>query len=129
MNRPTIGSRVAFAAGALAVLALVPACKSPTGPELPAALAQISVNPTAVVGGNPVQLVATLSAAAPAIGARIALSSSDGAAPVPSSLVIAGGTTSGSVTFATVQVTANRSATLTASYLGVSQLVTLQITP
>jgi hypothetical protein len=129
MPRSTIGIRAAFVAGALAVLALVPACELPTGPEPPAALALVSVDPPSVVGGNVVQVVAMLSAAAPAPGVRIGLSSTDAAAPVPSGLVIAEGATSGSVSVTTLPVTANRSATVTGSYRGVSYSVALQITP
>lgn len=122
-------SRASLAAGVLAVLALVPACASPTGPEPPASLAAVVVTPASVVGGNIVQVVATLSAAAPAPGARVELSSSDAGAPVPSSLLIAEGGTSGSVSVTTLPVTANRSVTVTARYQGVSQSVSLQITP
>jgi hypothetical protein len=129
MTRLLSGGRVLLLAGSFACLALVPACESPTGPEPPASLAALSVNPASVVGGNVVQVVATLSAAAPAPGARVELSSSDASAPVPSSLLIAEGGTSGSVTFTTLPVAANRSVTVSGSYRGVSQSVSLQITP
>src|SRR5690606_19360078 len=48
---------------------------------------------------------------------------------VPPEIIIAGGQTSGTASFTTGHVTTNRSVTITASYLGVSQLATLQITP
>ncbi len=129
MTRLLSGGRVVLLAAAFACLTLASACESPTGPEAPASLAGLTVNPASVVGGNAVQVVATLSAAAPAPGARIELSSSDASAPVPSSLVIAEGGTSGSVTFTTLPVAANRSVTVSGSYRGVSQSVSLQITP
>lgn len=75
------------------------------------------------------QLSAVLSTEAPAAGARIELASSDSAALVPSSLVIAEGSMSGSVSVAIGQVTGERSVTLSGSYRGVSQSVALRITP
>lgn len=101
----------------------------PAEPTPAAALVSVTVAPAVVVGGNPVQLSVTLSTEAPAVGARIELTSSDSAALVPSSLVVADGSRSGSVAVATSQVSAERSVTLSGSYGGVSQSVALRITP
>lgn len=116
--------------GAL-VTAFVAACGgNPVGPTPAAALSAIALNPAVVAGTNVVGVTVTLSSGAPSAGARVALSSSDGAvAPVPPEIIIAGGQTSGTASFTTGQVTTSRSVTITASYRGVSQLATLQVTP
>jgi hypothetical protein len=101
----------------------------PVEPTPSASLASITVTPSAVDGGSSVQLSATLSTEAPAIGARIVLTSSDAAAQVPPELVIAEGLRSGSVSVGTSQVSADRSVTLSGRYGGVTQAVALRITP
>lgn len=75
------------------------------------------------------QLNAALSTEAPAQGARIVLTSSDGSAQVPPELVIAESSRSGSVSVVTTQVSADRLVTLSGRYGGVTQSVALRITP
>ena len=101
----------------------------PAEPTPPASLVSIVVTPAVVAGGSSVQLTAALSTEAPAEGARIVLASSDGAAQVPPELVIAEGLRSGSVSVATTQMSADRSATLSGRYGGVTQSIALRITP
>ncbi len=117
-------------ATALVAVLLASACDdTPASPTPPASLTAVTVTPAVVVGGNAVQLTATLSTSAPSTGALIELTSSDGAAMVPPNLVIAAGATSGSVAVPTAEVSQDRSVTVGGSYRGVTQSILLRITP
>jgi hypothetical protein len=95
-----------------------------------ASLSSVSVNPTSVVGGNASTGTATLTTAAPAGGAVVALSSSiPGAATVPGSVTVAAGATSGTFTVSTVSVTASTSGTITGAYGGASRSAILTVRP
>lgn len=83
-----------------------------------------------VVGQGNVTGTVTLSAAAPAGGAVIALESSNvDVARVPASVTVAAGSTSASFTITTATVLANNAATIRAAYAGIETTVRLTVTP
>ena len=95
------------------------------------ALASLTLNPATVTGGvaNSTGTV-TLSAAAPAGGAVVALTSSNtNAATVPASVTVAAGATTATFTVHTKTVTAGTIATITATYDGISRSVGLVVNP
>jgi hypothetical protein len=98
-------------------------------PAAASALATLTLNRTSVVGGNSAVGTVTLTAPAPSGGATVTLTSSNSsAASVPPSVVVASGATSGSFTVTTAAVKKNVSATLSASYAGVTKSTALKIT-
>jgi hypothetical protein len=99
----------------------------PPGPTL----TSLVVSPSSVVGGSAnAQGTATLTAAAPAGGATVALSSSNtGAATVPASVTIAAGATSGGFTVTSRAVTASTPVTVSGTFGGVTRSATLTVTP
>ena len=93
-------------------------------------LSSLSLNPTSVTGGNSSTGTVTLSGAAPAGGAQVALSSSNTTvARVPSSVTVAAGATSATFTVSTSAVSASTSATISASYGGVTRSAFVTVTP
>jgi hypothetical protein len=93
-------------------------------------LSAVSLNPTSVVGGNTSQGTATLTAAAPAGGAVVTLSSSNTpAAVVPASVTVAQGVTSATFTVTTTGVASATIVTITGASGGAQQTATLTINP
>jgi hypothetical protein len=105
------------------------ATPSPPPAPTPASLSSLAINPLSVVGPASATGTATLSAAAPAGGALVSLSSNHPAASVPASVTVAAGATSGTFTVATSSATTSSAATLTAAYGGVSRTATLTVNP
>src|SRR5437773_5276378 len=98
-------------------------------PAASAALAALSLNPTSVKGGTSATGTVTLTAPAPSGGAVVALSSTKSSlASVPASIVVAAGTTSQRFTVTTAPTRKNGSATISASYAGVTKNATLSVT-
>jgi hypothetical protein len=95
----------------------------------PAALAGVTVNPGTVTGGKPATGTVNLTAAAPASGLTVALSSSNPAAVVPASVPVSAGASSANFTVTTSPVSGLQNATVTASYNGVSKSAALSVTP
>ncbi|TFZ07138.1 VCBS repeat-containing protein [Ramlibacter henchirensis] len=95
----------------------------------PAGLSAVSVNPASVTGGSASQGVVTLSAAAPAGGLVVALSSNSPAATTPASVTVPQGATSASFAIATTAVSASTAATITAGAAGVTRTAVLTVTP
>ncbi|HWM43315.1 MAG TPA: PIG-L family deacetylase, partial [Burkholderiales bacterium] len=93
------------------------------------ALASLAVSPASVTGGGTATGTATLSAAAPAGGAQVALSSNNGAASVPASVTIPAGATSATFSVTTSAVGAPASVTISGSYGGATQTAALTVTP
>lgn len=93
------------------------------------ALAAVSVQPASVVGGNGATGSVSLTAAAPAGGALVSLASNQGAAMLPSSVTVAQGATSASFGITTAAVSAATTATITASWSGISKTAPLAINP
>src|SRR5467141_72880 len=92
-------------------------------------LSSLSLNPTSVTGGNSSTGTVTLSGAAPAGGAQVALSSNNGAASVPSSVAVPAGATSATFTVSTSPVAASTTVAISAGYGGVTKTASLTVTP
>ena len=104
--------------------------QSSSPPPAPAALSALSMSPASVAGGTAAQGTVTLTAAAPAGGFPVALSSSSpAAASVPASVAVAQGATSAGFTVTTSAVTASTPVTITASAGSVTRTATLTVTP
>ena len=98
-------------------------------PAASVALATLSLNPTSVTGGTPATGTVTLTAPAPSGGVIVALSSTKPSlASVPASILVAAGTTSKSFTVTTVSTKRNVTATISASYAGVTKTATISVT-
>ncbi len=85
--------------------------------------------PASVISGSPTTCTVTLSQAAPAGGSTVAVSSNNAALPVPASVVVAAGATTGSFTATAGTVTANQTATVTASLNGGAATAAVTVTP
>jgi hypothetical protein len=92
------------------------------------ALASVSANPTAVVGGNSATGTVTLTAAATA-SVSVALSSASSAASVPASVTVPAGATSAAFNIATSAVTVQTATSITATYSGISKTTTFTVNP
>jgi hypothetical protein len=94
------------------------------------ALASLAASPNPVAGGSSATGSVVLTAAAPSGGALVALTSSNPSlAPVPSSVTVAQGATQATFTIPTASVGAPASATLGASYAGVTKTMLLTVNP
>jgi hypothetical protein len=101
-----------------------------SSPPLALSLSSLTLNPTSVVGGVESSTGAvTLSGPAPAGGAQVMLSSSNGAARVPSSVTVPAGATSATFTVSTSAVAASTAVTISASYGGANGSASLTLTP
>jgi len=100
-------------------------------PDAPSttSIAAVSVNPTSVSGGTSASGTVTLTAAAPAGGMAVALSSDNAAATLASSTTVPAGATTASFPVATSAVTASTPVTITASAGGASKTAALTVTP
>jgi len=93
-------------------------------------LSSLTLNPTTVIGGAQSSTgTVTLSGPAPAGGAQVMLSSSNGAASVPSTVTVPAGAASATFPVNTTAVAASTAVTISASYAGVTQTATLIVTP
>ena len=91
-------------------------------------LSSLTLSPTSVIGGLQTSTgTVTLSAPAPAGGATVALSSSNGVARVPSSVFVPAGATSASFTVNTSIVLLSTSATISASYNGTTRTAGISV--
>jgi uncharacterized protein (TIGR03437 family) len=89
---------------------------------------QLTLDASAVVGGNSVSGTVTLADPAPVAGATVALNSGDGTVRV-SPVTIPAGQTSQTFTLTTSAVTVARTVSITAIYAGASQTVLLTVNP
>ncbi len=97
-------------------------------PLPPLALASLTLSPSSVIGGLESSTgTVNLTRAAPTGGAIVALFSSNGAARVPSSVVIPAGAGSASFTVSTSIVLISTSSTISASYNGTTRAATLGV--
>ncbi|MDQ2963737.1 MAG: hypothetical protein M3R31_11365 [Pseudomonadota bacterium] len=93
------------------------------------ALMTLTLNPTSVKGGTSATGRVTLTAPAPSGGVVVALGSTKPSrASVPASVVVAAGTTSKSFTVTTASTKRNTSATISASYAGVTKTAAIAVT-
>ena len=96
----------------------------------PTVLSTISLAPASVVNGKNSTVTVTLNGPAAAGGALVSLSSSDTTLfPVPASVTVAGGATTGSVAVTAGSVSASTPVTVGASYGGVNKTAVLTVTP
>lgn len=94
-----------------------------------AGLSTVELSPTSVTGGTSSTGTVTLTAGAPSGGASVLLSSSNTAvATVPSSATLAAGETSATFTVSTSSVSVDTSATISATYDGVTRTADLAVT-
>jgi len=99
-----------------------------TPPPLPT-VSSLTLNPTSVIGGLQTSTgTVTLSAPAPAGGAQVMLSSSNGAAGVASSVFVPAGATSATFAVTTSVVLVSTSVTISASYNSMTQTASLSVT-
>jgi len=97
-------------------------------PPPPPTLASLTLSPATVIGGLQSSTgTVRLSAPAPAGGAQVMLSSSNGAARVPSSVFVPAGATSATFTVNTSIVLFSTSATISASYNGTTRTAGLTV--
>jgi hypothetical protein len=94
-----------------------------------AALASVTLASAETDAGDPVQGTVALTAAAPAGGFVVTLSSSDKAASVPVSITIAAGASSGGFTVATTSVDFATDVTITAAAGSVTRTAALNVEP
>ena len=93
------------------------------------ALNSVSVNPSAVIGGQSATGTVTLTTAAPAGGVMINLSNANAAASVPSSVTIPAAATSAIFSVTTNSVAVTTVGNITANYNGVTKSATFTVNP
>src|SRR5467141_2005609 len=98
-------------------------------PPPPPTLSSLTLNAASVTGGNSSTGTVTLSGPAPASGAQVVLSSNNGAASVPSSVIVPAGATGATFTVSTSAVLAVTPIAISASYGGTTQTASLSVTP
>jgi hypothetical protein len=96
-------------------------------PPPPPTVSSLTLDPANVLGGQSSTGTVTLTGPAPAGGAQVFLSSNNGAATVPSSVIVPAGATSASFTVDTSFVLISTSARISASYNGTSRSATLGV--
>ena len=121
------------------IVPLVAACGSDTQPaSAPSgtttassaiAVTSLSLNPAVVSGGQTTEAAVEISAAAPAGGTTVTLSSSDATATVPSSVLVPQDVRTWRVPVQTRPVTSDVSVTLTAAAGGSTRTAVLRISP
>lgn len=93
-------------------------------------LSALTLNPTSIVGGAQSSIgTVMLSGPAPSGGVQVALSSSNPAASVPSSVAVPAGTSGVAFTVSASAVSASTPVTIYAFYGGVNQTASLTLTP
>jgi probable HAF family extracellular repeat protein len=97
---------------------------------VPTALTRLYLTPTTVIGGCGTSAgKVVLSGNAPAGGAVVQLTNTNGAAHAPATVTVPAGTSASTFTMTTDRVTANTVGNVTASYGGVSQALRLTVRP
>ena len=97
---------------------------------VPAALSQLYLTPTTVIGGCGTSAgKVVLSGSAPSGGAVVSLTDTNSAAAAPPTVTVPAGASSQTFTITTTRVTSNVTGTVTASYGGVSKALTLTVRP
>lgn len=97
-------------------------------PPPPPSAATVGLTPATVTGGTAVTGSVTLTSAAPAGGASVALSSSNGAAAVPANVTVPAGALTATFNITTAPVTSAQTANIIATYNGSAQ-ATLTVNP
>jgi hypothetical protein len=108
-------------ATSISLAGCTPTATTSTSSTATPALAKVAINPTQVIGGDPATGTVTLTAAAPAGGVQVSLSSDDpAAATVPASVTITAGSTSASFPITTNVIGNPQSATIIGTAGGVT---------
>ncbi len=94
-----------------------------------AALRAVSVSPSSVTGGQTASGTVILTAAAPAEGIVVDLSTGDAAVTLPATVTVAAGSTSVNFTLNTSPVGTTTTATITGNYNGITQTTALAVKP
>ena len=95
----------------------------------PPSLQSFTISPSSISGGAQPQGIVMFNGLAPAGGAVVTLSSNSPSVSVPASVLVAAGDASVSFPISTSAVTANTTATVTASYAGASVQGQVTLTP
>jgi hypothetical protein len=126
-NARSVVVRLLGSCAFLILVAVAPGCSdTTTTATVTAALSNVTLSTSTVVGGTNVVGTVALTAIAPTGGAAVTLTSSSASAVVPSAVTILAGSTSQSFTIATTAAAAT--ATITATYLTTSQTAALTVT-
>jgi hypothetical protein len=96
-------------------------------PKAVVTLTSLSVTPASVQGGTQCQGRATLSAAAPAGGATVTLSSSGSAATIPANVTVPAGSTSAAFAIGTTTVSSATTVNIAGAYAGATLSASLTI--
>jgi hypothetical protein len=96
---------------------------TPAGPSL----ASVSVTPTRLTGGSAATGTVTFTGVTD--GAEVRLASNNPAVQVPATTVVNGGKASGAFAVATSSIAANTTATITATWFGITRTTTITVTP
>jgi hypothetical protein len=100
-----------------------------TPPDAGVSLQSVTASPSSVTGGSDTSAFVLLSGGAPAGGATVSLASSNPAlVGVPASVTVDAGTTAHGFTVTTASVTSDTSATISATYNGVTRTATVTVT-
>ena len=104
--------------------------KTATLTVLPPVLTTFSLTPTTVIGGcGTTSAKVTLTGSAPATGAPVVITESLAAASFPSSILLASGATTRTLSIPTSFVKSSQTGSVVASYGGVSKPVTMTVRP
>jgi hypothetical protein len=95
----------------------------------PPSLKSLTISPATISGGAQPQCIVMLNGQAPAGGAFVSLSSNSPVVSPPASVTVEPGSFSASFPIATSSVTANTTATVTASYNGATSQAQVTLTP
>jgi hypothetical protein len=95
----------------------------------PPGLSTLGLNPTSVVGGTSSTGTVTLTGPAPSGGLVVSLSDNNAAAQTPATVTVPASASSASFTITTTSVTTTTSATINATYNGITRSATLTINP
>jgi hypothetical protein len=124
-GKPDIALEVSGAGNSLKVLINSTGTSSPA---TPLTVSSLTLNPSTITGGNSGTGRVTLNATAQT-ATVVRLASSNSAATIPASVTVAPGATSASFAISTTQVTAQRTATITATLNNTSRSAGLTINP
>jgi len=120
-------SAVGTSTGAVITASVNGSSQTTTLTIAPATLAQLSLTPSSVAGGNPSMGTVTLSGKAFTGGLTVSLSSSDKTVVVPTSMTIAAGKSEASFQVATKVVAAQKSVTISATSGSITRSAALSV--
>lgn len=125
-GKPDVALEVGGAAADLYVL--TNSTGTPPPPPAPVTLSSITLNPTSLIGGNTATGTVRLSAAAQT-SSVITLSDNSSFVTTPASVTVPAGATSATFNVNTTQVSTAATATITATFGGITRTATLTVNP